>query len=138
MSGTPTDFLYYNARSMFATAQINWPAANVRAMLVSNQYAPLLTDKHVSDIPPSAVIVRDLVCTAVGQNNGVCFCTIPPLQSFSSPYLAVALVLYVSTGTDSTSSLVYYSSTGVGFPLALTGFTYFVAFDQANGGFFQV
>lgn len=138
MSGAPTDFLYYNARSMFATAQINWPAANVKAMLVSNQYAPLLTDKHVSDIPAGAVIVRDLACTTIGQTNGVCYCTIPSIASTTSVYVAVAVILYISTGVDSTSSLIYYSSSGPGFPFPVIGFTYSIGFDQSAGGFFQV
>jgi hypothetical protein len=138
MSGAPTDFLYNNARHLFATAQLNWPAAAINAMLVSNLYSPQLSHKNVSDIGSGAIIVRDLVCTGIGETNGVCFCTIPQLQSVVSPYLAVAVVLYVKGSDDAHSPLIYYSSTGPGFPFALQGFSYFVGFDQANGGFFQV
>lgn len=138
MSGAPTDFLYNNARHLFATAGLNWPAAAVNAMLVSSLYAPLLSDKNVSDINPGAIIVRDLVCTNVGEKNGVCFCTVPQIQSITSVYSAVAVVLYVKGADDAHSPLVYYSSSGPGFPFAIQGFSYFVGYDQANGGFFQV
>jgi hypothetical protein len=135
---TPTDFLYNNARHLFATAQLNWPAAAVNAMLVSSLYAPQLTNVNVSDIPSSAIIVRDLVCTNIGENNGVCFCTIPQVQSITSVYAAAAVILYVKGADDAHSPLVYYSSTGAGFPFLLQGFSYLVGYDLANGGFFQV
>lgn len=138
MSGAPTDFLYNNARHLFATAQLNWPAANVKAMLVSNLYSPQLSHVNVSDINPSAVIVRDLTCANIGENSGVCFCTIQQIQSVTSPYLAVAVILYVKGADDAHSPLVYYSSSGPGFPFAIQGFQYFVGYDLANGGFFQI
>lgn len=138
MSGAPTDFLYYNVRSLFATAQLNWPVAAVKAMLVSNLYSPQLTHVNVSDIPPSAIIIRDLVCTGIGQKNGVCFCSIPQMTGLTSPYEVIAVILYVAGSDDAHSPLVYYSSTGPGFPFVVDGFSYFVGFDQSAGGFFQV
>lgn len=137
-SGAPTDFLYYNARTLFATAQINWPAAAVNAMLVANGYSPQLTHKYVSDIDPTAIIVRDLALTNLGVTNGICFGTIPEIVAIVSPYTVVALILYIKTSTDAASPLIYYSSTGPGFPFTITGFDYTVGFDQTTGGFFQV
>ncbi|HXS14422.1 MAG TPA: hypothetical protein VN734_17115 [Acidobacteriaceae bacterium] len=137
MSGY-TDFLYNNARHLFATAQLNWPTAAVNAMLVSASYSPSLNDVYVSDIPSSAIIVRDLLCTSVGEKNGACYCTIPQIQAVVSPYTVVAVVLYIKGASDSVSPLVYYSSTGPGFPFLLQGFSYYVGYDVASGGFFQV
>lgn len=137
MSGT-SDFVYNNARTLFATAQINWPAAAVNAMLVSSGYAPQLTHRYVSDIDPTAIIVRDLALTNLTVVNGICAGTIPEIASVVSPYTVTALILYIDTGPDSASPLVYYSSTGPGFPFTITGFDYTVGFDQTAGGYFQV
>lgn len=136
--GAPTDFLYNNARTMFATAQLNWPASNVNAMLVSAGYAPALGDQYVSAIPVAAVIVRDLQLTNLGVKNGVCYGTIPDISSVVTPYQVTALVLYIKGASDSVSPLIYYSSTGVGFPFNIQGFEYAVGFDEAAGGYFQV
>lgn len=136
--GAPTDFLYNNARHLFATAQLNWPTAAVNAMLVNNQYSPLLTHQYVSDIPSSAIIVRDYALTNLGEKNGICYGTIPEWTGILTPYTVVAIVLYVKGASDSVSPLIYYSSTGPGFPFVLQGFDYAVGFDQSNGGFFQV
>ncbi len=133
-----TDFVYNNARTGFATAQINWTAAPINAMLVNLNYVPLPADANVSDIPPGAVIVRDLALTNLGVTDGICFGTIPEILGVVSAYQAVAVILYVLGNTDSVSTLIYYSSTGPGFPFDITGFDYTVGFDQANGGFFQV
>lgn len=137
MSSSTADFVYYNARQLFATAQLNWPAAAVNAMVVSGGYSPQLTHVNVSDIPASAILVRDLLCTNVGVNKGVCFSTIPTF-TIASPFIAVAVILYVKGSDDAHSPLIYYSSSGTGFPFLLQGFTYLVAFDSTSGGWFQV
>lgn len=133
-----TDFVYNSARTAFATAQINWTAAPINAMLVNANYAPLPGDSKVSDIPVGAIIVRDLALTNLGVTNGICFGTIPEILGVVSASQAAAVILYVLGNNDSVSPLIYFSSTGPGFPFDITGFDYTVGFDQANGGFFQV
>lgn len=134
-----TDFVYGKARRAFAQAQINWLSANVNAMLVSSVYSPNPnTDQFVSDIPPAAIITRDAALTALGVTAaGACFGTVPPYNSFAASAPVAAIVLYSFTGTDSTSKLIYYSSTGSGFPFLAQGFNYIIGFDQSNGGYFQ-
>ena len=137
MSG-PTDFLYNNVRHLFATGALNWPSAAINAMLVSSAYAPALTDVNVSDIPSAAIITRDQALTGLSEHNGICAGTVPQWASLISPYVAVAIILYVKGANDSVSPLIYYSSTGPGFPFAVTGFNYNVGFDQSAGGWFQI
>jgi hypothetical protein len=133
-----TDFVYNSARTGFATAQINWLSLPINAMLVNENYSPLPGDAFVSNIPSSAIIVRDLLLTNLGVKNGVCFGTIPEIDGVTSAFPAAAVILYVLTNDDATSRLIYFSSTGPGFPFDLQGFSYFVGFDQSNGGYFQV
>lgn len=137
MSGVPTDFVYNNARQLLATAQLDWATANISAMLVSALYVPTLADKFVSVIPSAAILAR-AVCTNVSVTNGIATALIPQFNSLLSDYICTAVILFVNTGVDSTSSLVYYSSTGNGFPFAPLGFNYYVAPDASAGGWFQV
>lgn len=138
MSGS-TDFVYGAGRKALNTGAIDWLTAPIQAMLVSAVYSPSPnSDKFVSDIPSSAVLVRDTVLTGLGITAaGVCFGTVPPYNALAFSAKVIALVLYVNTGTDSTSHLLYYSSTGSGFPFFAQGFNYVIGYDQANGGFFQ-
>lgn len=137
MSSTD-DFVYDNARQLFATAQLNWPTAAVYAMVVSEFYAPTLADVHVSDVPSGAIIIRDMQCTSMASVKGVCSCLIPQIQSIVSPYTVTAVILYIKGSDDAHSPLVYYSSTGPGFPFQLAGFDEAIGYDQIAGGFFQV
>lgn len=139
MITSPTaDFVYDNARQLFATAQINWPAAPINAMLVSSLYVPSLAHVNVSNIPAGAIIVRDLPLTSLASVKGICRGTLPEIIGIVTPYQVVAVVLYVLGINDSVSPLIYYSSTGPGFPFDIVGFNYTVGYDQTQGGFFQV
>ncbi|HEY5211794.1 MAG TPA: hypothetical protein VIJ38_02100 [Acidobacteriaceae bacterium] len=138
-----TTFLYGNASQQFATKVWNWPLLRVSGLLVDATYAPRINvDKYVSDIPAGAVIARSNALGAYMASqfsvNGVCSGLLPQFDAVLWPTPAVALVLYVDTGVDGTSSLIYYSADGVGFPLVVDGFNYYIAPNLVYGGWFQV
>ena len=135
MSGNT--YVYNNARHLFATAQINWPSANARASLVNGAYAPQPGDKFYSNIPPGA-IMKDALMAGLGENNGICYGTIPQFLAFASPSQVVGVVIYLDTGDPTSSPLIYYSDDGLGFPFQPLSFNYAVAFDQSAGGWFQI
>jgi hypothetical protein len=135
-------FLYGNASQQFATKQWNWPALQVSALLVDATYVPRINvDTYVSDIPAGAIAARSnalgAYMTSMASVDGVCGGILPQFDSIIWPAPAAAIVLYVDTGTDSTSELIYYSSDGIGFPLILAGFNYAIVQNQAYGGWFQ-
>jgi hypothetical protein len=136
VSGAPTDFVYPKARQALGTAGIDWATASISAVLLSDLYTPSLVDQFVSAIPPAAILAR-AVCTNIAITNGICTCLIPQFNSLLSDYICVAVALFIDTGDDTTSQLVYYSSTGNGFPFALQGFNYYVGPDASSGGWFQ-
>lgn len=136
--GSVADFLYNSARDGFAGKLINWTLANTKAMLVSGVYAPLPTHNFVSDIPTAAIAMRSSAMTANAHNAGVCSGIVPSFQALLWADPIVAIVIYIDSGSDSTSQLVYYSSGGIGFPFIAVGFDYFVGYDQSNGGWFEV
>ncbi len=131
-------FKYNSACVAFAEGNINWLTAVVHCVLVDGSYSPSPNDQYLSAIPVGSRVVDTLVNTQGVRSNGVCYCTIPQFNALTWAAPVVGVVLYLYTGTDSTSQLLYYSSDGVGFPFSAQGFNYAVAFDQANGGFFQV
>lgn len=133
-----TDFVYGKARKAFYTAGINWATESICAMLVSAVYSPNPnTDQFVSDVPSGAIIVRDRALVSLGVSaGGVCFGTVPAFNSLIAAPLITAMILYSLRGTDGTSPLIYYTSSGSGFPFFAQGFNYVVGFDQSNGGYF--
>lgn len=137
MAATPNTFLYNNARHLFATAQLDWATSAAHAVLVNAAYAPQPGDQFLSAIP-SGAIMQDVAMTSLTEANGLCAGTIPQFDAFTSASTVVALVIYISTGTPSSSPLIYYSADGFGFPFQPLGFNYFVGFDQSASGFFQV
>lgn len=132
------DFVYNSAREKFATKQLNWLTETVKAALVGAAYGPLPTHEFVSDIGSGIIIRSEELTNKEVRTGGICAGEIPEFEALLSVQVAVGVVLYVDTGDDTTSTLLYYSSGGVGFPFTPAGFTYAVLFDQANGGFFQV
>jgi hypothetical protein len=136
-----TDFVYNNARYLFATGQLDWLTAPINAMLVTENYSPLITHKYVTDITnqANAVLVRDKVLTNLGvTSSGVVYGTIPEIGALLSSSQVQGVVLYSNTGIDGASPLIYFSSGGFGFPFIPVGFSYDIGFDQSNGGYFQV
>jgi hypothetical protein len=134
-----TDFVYGAGRKALNTGQVDWLTAAVNAMLVSAVYSPQPnTDKFVSDISSAAILIRDAALTSKGITSaGVCFGTIPPYNSLALAAPAVGVILYVLAESDGASQLLYYSSTGSGFPFLAQGFNYVIGYDQSNGGYFQ-
>ncbi len=133
-----TDFVYNKGRVALNSGAINLATATIGAALVSAQYSPNpASDQFLSVIPSVAIIAQvDLTGTSVGP-NGAFKGSIPQFSALLSGSIVVAVVLYVDTGNPVTSRLLYYSSSGPGFPFSPQGFNYIVAYDQNNGGFFQ-
>lgn len=138
-------FLYGNASQQFGTAQWNWPALSVGALLVSGAYVPQINvDTYVSSIPPTAILARsdqghgagDL--TNLAMTFGIAQGILPPFLALLTTVPVVAVVLFVDTGDDTTSQLIYYSSSGAGFPFTPEGFNYAIVPAGILGGWFQV
>jgi len=131
-------FVYNSARHLFATAQLSWAGSVVGALLVSASYTPSQSDNFVSDITPGAILRRCGDLTNVAEANGICAGTIAEQDAFINAQPVVGLVLYIDSGDDATSQLIYYSSDGPGFPFLPQGFNYAISYDLTQGGFFQV
>jgi hypothetical protein len=132
-------FLYGVTSESLAEATLGaWESLDVWGLLVNSSYVPQPNnDQFVSDVPSSAVLARSGPMTNKTTSNGICSGILPQFDSLISSVPAAAIVLYINSGSDSTSQLIYYSADGIGFPLALEGFNYAIAYDQQYGGWFQ-
>jgi hypothetical protein len=133
-----TDFVYGKGRIALNSGQIDLLTATIGAALVTAAYSPQPNgDQFLSAIPGAAIVAqKDLTATGLSA-AGAFFGTIAPFNALVSAAAVTAVVLYVDTGVAGTSALLYYSSTGPGFPFLPQGFTYVVTFDQSSGGYFQ-
>lgn len=134
-----SSFRYDNASLLFGTKQLNWETAVLSAALVSANYGALKgADTLVSNIPAAAILARSGPMTNCTIQGGVCAGLIPQFNALAATVQVAAVVIYQDTGNDATSSLIYYSSDGLGFPFLPVGINYFVTYDQSNGGWFEL
>jgi hypothetical protein len=133
-----SSFVYNQARTDFATAQINWITADIRMAFTNGNYAPSLDDLTVADVGAGNLIVRDVILANKNVVNGICSGTIPAFNAFIEPAPVIGVLIYILGSDDSHSRVIYYSDDGIGFPFTPQGFNYLVAFDQTSGGFFEV
>jgi hypothetical protein len=134
----PTDFVYNNARSLFATGQLDWETAPIGCALLNTLYIPSVSDVFLSTVIASGAVIITADLTSTTQVNGICRGVIPIFNSLTNPVPAAAMLLYEDTGDPATSTLIYYSSGGPGFPMLLQGLNYYIGYDALNGGWFQV
>lgn len=132
-------FKYDHGMLLVGTAQINLKTAVIKAALVSAAYsASKSSDQNLSDIPGSAILIKSARLTGTDIVAGVFKGTIPELNALLLTAVTAGLVLYQEGGSDATSPLLYYSNDGIGFPFTASGINYFIGYDQANGGWFQL
>lgn len=135
MAAGGTDLVYNNARQKFATGAWNWNTLPVAAALVSAAYSPSVNDVLMSAIPEAALLISGNVLTnQTVALNGAVQGIIPTYLGLNLASDVAAIVLY----NTATNELIYYSSSGVGFPFAAQGENFNIGYDQFNGGFFQV
>lgn len=135
-----TDFVYAKARAALGAGQIDLLTANVEAMLVSAAYVPSPSaDQYVSTVVSSGgILFRDYALSGKAFSiSGGFQGNLALLASLISATPVAAIILYVNTGNDATSQLLYYSAGGTGFPFLPQGFNYAISYDQSAGGWFQ-
>ena len=128
--------LYPKSKKQFLQAGIDLASLNVRAILV-DAGAYTYDDAHdfLDDIPSGARIAvsGNLTGKTFGDNGS--FDSDDPTLTGVSGASIEAIVLYVHTGTDSTSRLIMYQDTGVtGLPLTPDGSDVQITVDA--GGWF--
>ncbi len=107
--------LYDYARQRFLEAQINWMTDTIKVLLVNTgAYTPQTSvHQYLSDIPTSARIAGPVTLTAKATTGGAADGADVTFTAVSGASIE-AIVIYVDTGTESTSPLIAFIDTATG------------------------
>lgn len=126
--------LYPKTKKQLLLAGIDLSAVNVRAILVDTA-AYTYDDTHdfLDDIPAGARIALSGNLTGKSFGDDGSFDSDDPTFTAVSGASIEAIVLYVHTGTESTSQLIMYQDSGVtGLPLTPDGSDVQITVDAAG------
>lgn len=131
--------LYDSARTRFLEAGINWMTDTIKVILVNTgAYTPqVAVHQYLSDIPTSARIAGPVTLTAKATTGGAADaadCTFPSVSGSSIQ----AIIIYVDSGTESTSPLIAIIDTATGLPITPNGGDIIVVWDNGANKIFKV
>lgn len=131
--------LFDYARQRFLEAQINWQTDTVKCILVdTGTYTPnLTTHQYLSDISGSARIAGPVTLTSKATTGGAADAADITFTSVTGASIE-AIVIYVDTGTESTSPLIAYIDTATGLPITPNGGDIIVTWDNGTNKIFKV
>ena len=131
--------LYDFARQRFLEAQINWMTDTVKVLLVdTGAYTPQTAiHQYLSDISGSARIAGPVTLTSKTTTGGAADAADVTFTSVTGPSIE-AIVIYIDTGTESTSPLVAFIDTATGLPITPNGGDIIVTWDNGVNKIFKV
>ncbi len=131
--------LYDYARQRFLEAQINWMTDTVKVILVdTGAYTPQTSvHQYLSDIPTSARIAGPVTLTAKATTGGAADAADVTFTAVSGASIE-AIIIYVDTGTESTSPLIAFIDTATGLPITPNGGDIIVTWDNGTNKIFKV
>ena len=131
--------LYDFARQRFLEAQINWMTDTIKVILVdTGAYTPqTAVHQYLSDIPTSARVAGPVTLTAKATTGGAADAADVTFSAVTGASIE-AIVIYVDTGTESTSPLIAYIDTATGLPITPNGGDIIVTWDNGTNRIFKV
>jgi hypothetical protein len=132
--------LYDTGRNAFLTGAINWTSDTIAAVLVkttSGYTVNLSTDQFLSTIVSGN---RVATFSGLGTKTAVAGVADAADVTFSAVTgsAAGAVVIYKSTGTDTTSQLIAYIDTATGLPVTPNGGDITVSWDNGSNKIFKL
>jgi hypothetical protein len=128
--------LYDKGRQKFAEGAIPWLSATIKAIIidVDDYVVNLATHEWLSDIPAAARISTSAALSAKTTTNGVCGCGNITFSSVSGDP-SEAMVVFMDTGTPTTSPLIQYTTAATGLPVYPSGGNVVVVVPPTTGLF---
>jgi len=112
--------LYTSMKEDFLNGSINLSSVSVRVLLVKSSYSvDIDNDRYVSDIGSGNIAGRSNNLDNVTITDGIFDAENETIENYGTEGFSY-LVLYESTGDDSTSRLIAYMDTGSGLPVTGT------------------
>ena len=131
--------LYDFARQRFLEAQINWMTDTIKVLLVdTGAYTPqTAVHQYLADISIAARIAGPVTLTSKTTTGGAADAADVTFTSVSGPSIE-AIVIYIDTGTESTSPLLAFIDTATGLPITPNGGDIIVTWDNGVNKIFKV
>lgn len=126
--------VYTKAKERILQGAINFATANLRVALINNNYAPnFATDEFWSTVQPYLLNTPQTL-TNKSVTGGKFDADDATFTTVTAGSTAAAAVLYLDTGTASTSPVLIYFDTIAGFPLATNGGDVTLQWDNGSLG----
>jgi len=115
--------LYKGIKEDFLNGTINLLSVNLRVALVKNGYSiDIDNDQYVSDVGSENIAARSNILEKISITDGILDAENETIENYGTSGFDY-LIIYESTGDDSTSRLIAYIDTGDGLPVASTSET---------------
>ena len=116
------NFLYKKAKQAILNGEINFTSNNLKLLIIDKTYYTPNenTDQYVSDIPANAIKKRSNNIQNVTNSLGVIDANDTSIGDYSGDFFD-ALAMYVDTGSDSTSKLIFFIDSSSGLPFGVSG-----------------
>lgn len=126
---------YNNARTLFATAQLNWLVDDFVLVLLSASYSPSASHASMADVPAFSVLAESPLLTGKTVVNG--YCRFAPVEFLllSTPQPVAGVAIYKDAVLPADQLLVYFTDEGYGLPFTPQALDYVIAHDLGTGAF---
>lgn len=115
--------LYKGIKEDFLNGTINLLSVNLRVALVKNGYSiDVDNDQYISDVGSENIAARSNILERISITDGILDAENETIENYGTSGFDY-LIIYESTGDDSTSRLIAYIDTGDGLPVASTSET---------------
>lgn len=125
--------LYAKGKQRTLSSLVNWSTANIRAVLVRNDYPQNLTTDEFYSTIASYVVGSPQTLANKSVTNGIFDADDVTFPAVAAGSTCEGVVLYLDTGNPTTSPLLAYIDVITGFPLATSGGDVLIQWD--NGPF---
>lgn len=131
--------LYDKGRQGFLEGAIPWLTGNIKLVLVdTGAYTPnLATHDNLDDVPAGARIATSGNFAGKTSTDGVADADDVVLSAVTGVQ-SEALVIYLDTGTESTSRLIAYIDTATGLPVTPSGGNITIQWDSGANRIFKL
>lgn len=135
--------LFNKARERFLTAALNWNTADVRALLIDvgaggSEYTFNAAHEYLNSVPVGARRAGPIALTSKAATDGAASAANVTFTSVAAGAAIEGIILYVHTGTDSTSVLIAYIDTATGLPITPNGGDIILAWDTGVNKIFRL
>lgn len=131
--------LFDKGREGFLNGDIDWPADDIRAILIDTADYTLSISTHefLSSVPVAARVAVSASFTGKTSTNGIADAADITFTAVTGDQ-SEALIIYKHTGSDATARLIAFMDTATGLPVLPNGGNITVTWDNGTNKIFKL